>query len=390
MRIYLDHAATTPLAPVALEAMRPWLGGVAANPSSVHRSGQRARAAVESARERVAAAVNAAPGEIVFTSGATEADALGVIGTLRARGPEAALLVSPTEHAAVLRTAASEQRRGRRVHRLRTDAPERGAAPGEDALTEALAALDAPAGLVAVMHTNNETGDVADIPALAARAHEAGAAFLCDAVQAFGHEPLDVRSLGADLVALSSHKIGGPQGVGALWIRDGHDLEPLALGGAQERGRRAGTHPVAAIVGFGAAAEAADRSLAEVAAVCAARRDRLERLLLRIPGTHRNGGTVRGPKHLNVRFDGVDGEALLLALDAAGVEVSAGSACAAGSVEPSHVLTAMGASSEQARASVRFSTSATTSEEDVDVAAARVEETVLRLRRLDPAAAGPL
>lgn len=387
MRIYLDHAATTPLHPVALEAMRPWLGGVAANPSSVHRSGQRARAAVETAREQVAAAVNAAPGEIVFTSGATEADALGLVGTLHARPSGTGLIVSRTEHAAVLQVAALEEERGRPTRWL---PPARGAAPDPASLDAALRAAETPVGIVAVMHTNNETGDVADVPALAALAHDAGAAFLCDAVQAFGYEPLDVRSLGADLVALSSHKIGGPQGVGALWIRDGHEIEPLALGGAQERGRRAGTHAVAAIVGFGAAAAEASRSLAHRAGTASARRDRLEAALLRIPGVHRNGGSVRGPKHANVRVAGVDGESLLMALDATGVEASAGSACAAGSVEPSHVLTAMGLRPEEARASLRFSTAASVTGEEIDVAAARVEETVLRLRELGAPALGPL
>lgn len=384
-RIYLDHAATTPLLPAALDAMMPWLTATGANPSSVHRSGQRARAAVESAREQVAAALGAVPGEIVFTSGATEADALAILGTLRARGPAAALVSSATEHAAVRQLAQREARAGRRVVEL---PPGRGAAPLPEALVDELRRTEGPVGLVAVMHTNNETGDVAEVPALAEAAHQAGAAFLCDAVQAFGFAPLEVRALGADLVALSSHKIGGPQGVGALWIRDGHELEPVALGGAQERGRRAGTHAVAAIAGFGAAAERAADCLPATAAACAALRDRLQAALLRVPGTARNGAEPRGPKHVNVRFSGVDGESLLLALDAAGVEASAGSACAAGSVEPSHVLLAMGLSAEEAKASVRFSLSATTREDEVDAAATRIEQVVTRLRAVG--GGGPL
>jgi cysteine desulfurase len=388
VRIYLDHAATTPLASYAREAMEPWLAAdVAANPASVHRAGQRARAAVEGARERLAAALHAAPAEIVFTSGATEADALAVHGTLDALPADAALVVSSAEHAAVLQAAAREERRGRPVVRL---GPGAAGAPAPEALEAVLASLPGPVGLVAVMHTNNETGALADVAALAETARRHGAAFLCDAVQAFGYAELDVRALGVDLLTVSSHKIGGPQGAGALFVRDGQPLVPQLVGGAQERGRRAGTHAVAALVGFGAAAEAAAADVGERADRVAALRDRLEARLTAVPDVHRNGAGPRGPKHLNVRVDGVDGEALLMALDDAGVEVSAGSACAAGSVEPSHVLTAMGLTREQARASLRFSLAATTTEREIDVAAARVADVVARLRTLPDGALGPL
>lgn len=378
VRIYLDHAATTPLGASARSAMLPWLAeGVAANPSSVHRSGQRARAAVEAAREQLAAAIGAATAEIVFCSGATEADGLAVTGSLDAAGPDAALVVSAGEHAAVLAAAGREERRGRPVAYLPIG--ETGA-PSPDDLEATLAGLARPAALVAVMHTNNETGAVADVAGLAEVAHAHGAALLCDAVQAFGYAEVDVATLGADLVALSSHKIGGPQGVGALWIRDGHPIEPQALGGAQERGRRAGTHAVAAIVGFGAAAEEAVGLAADRAARTASLRDRLEEAVTGIDGVHRNGSGARGPKHANVRVAGVDGESLLIALDAAGVEISAGSACAAGSLEPSHVLMAMGLDRETARASVRFSLAPSLDAETIDVAAERFREVVERLR----------
>lgn len=378
MRIYLDHAATTPLSDAARVAMAPWWAdGVAANASSVHRSGQRARAAVEAARERVAAAIGAAPSELVFTSGATEADALAIRGTLDGAPPDAALVVSAAEHAAVVQVAAREERRGRPVVRL---APGPEGAPTPAQLDRALGELDRPAGLVAVMHTNNETGALADVPGLAQVAHAHGTALLCDAVQAFGYAEVDARRTGADLIALSSHKIGGPQGVGALWIRDGHPLVPHAVGGAQERGRRAGTQPVAVIVGFGAAAEEAGRDAAVRAVRTARLRDRLEARVLALPGVHRNGAGPRGPKHLNVRVEGVDGEALLIALDAVGVEVSAGSACSAGSLEPSHVLIAMGLGRDEARASLRFSLAPSLSEDQVDVAAERVAATLARLR----------
>lgn len=378
MSIYLDHAATTPLSETAHGAMMPWLNaGVAANPSSVHRSGQRARAALERAREQVAAAVGARSNEIVFLSGATEADAFAIRGTLDAAATDAALVVSSVEHAAVLAVASREEQRGRTVVRLPVGPA---GAPTPAALHEALSSLDRPAALVAVMHTNNESGALADIPRLADAAHAHGAALSCDAVQALGFAPLDVRALGADLVALSSHKIGGPQGVGALWIRDGHELVPQALGGEQERGRRAGTHAVAAIVGFGAAAEQVARDVDERARSTARLRDRLESQIVALPGVHRNGAGPRGPKHLSVRVDGVEAEELLIALDAAGIEISAGSACAAGSLEPSHVLMEMGLDRQAARSSVRFSLAPSMTDEEIDRAAERFGETVERLR----------
>jgi cysteine desulfurase len=378
MRIYLDHAATTPLCDAARVAMEPWwASGVAANASSVHRSGQRARAAVEAARERIAASIGAAPSELILTSGATEADALAILGTLEAAPGGTALVVSAAEHAAVVQVAAREERRGRTVVRL-DPGPE--GAPSPAQLDRALSRLERPAALVAVMHTNNETGVLADVAGLAEVAHAHGAALLCDAVQGFGYANLDVRRMGADLVALSSHKIGGPQGVGALWVRSGHELAPQAIGGAQERGRRAGTQPVAVIVGFGAAAEEAGRDVAARAERTAGLRDRLEAQLLAQPGVHRNGTGPRGPKHVNVRVEGVDGEALLIALDAAGVEASAGSACSAGSLEPSHVLIAMGLSRDQARASLRFSLAPSLSEAAIDAAAERFAGTLARLR----------
>ena len=378
MRIYLDHAATTPLSDTARGAMLPWLAdGVAANPSSVHRSGQRARAAVEAAREQLAAAIGAAPAEIVFCSGATEADGLAVAGTLDAAGPNAALVVSEGEHAAVLAAAAREERRGRRVAYLPIGTS---GAPTPEDLDATLARLDLPVALVAVMHTNNETGAVADVSGLAEVAHAHGAALLCDAVQAFGYAELTVAALGADLVALSSHKIGGPQGVGALWIRGGHAIEPQALGGAQERGRRAGTHAVAPIVGFGAAAEEVVAGVTDRAGRTASLRDRLEQQVMRIDGVRRNGSGPRGPKHANLQVAGVDGESLLIAIDAAGVEVSAGSACSAGSLEPSHVLMAMGLDREAARSSVRFSLAPSLDPATIDVAAERVRDVIARLR----------
>lgn len=377
-RIYLDHAATTPLAPEVLEAMLPWLGDAHANPASLHRSGQRARAAVEDAREQIAAAIGAHPSEIVFTSGATEADGLALRGAAALR-PGAAVAVGATEHAAVLSTARDLQRSG---HELVTVPPGPEGTVAPEGLERALASAQRPPAIVALMHTNNETGLVQDVPALAESAHRHGALFLCDAVQAFGFAPLDVAALGADLVALSSHKIYGPTGIGALWVRDGVELEPQQLGGQQERGLRAGTHHVPGIVGFGAAAERARERLVERAQRAGALRDRLEASLTALPGVRRNGTGPRGPKHLNVRFEGMDGESLLMALDGLGVEASAGSACAAGSLEPSHVLIDMGLDRASAKASVRFTTGEGLDEADIDAAAERVAKALERCRAL--------
>ncbi len=393
MKIYLDHAATSPVARLAREAAWPWLADdVAANPSSVHRSGQRARAAVDAARERIAAAAGALAAEVVFTSGATEAVALGLHGTLEAAPADAALVVGATEHMAVLAAAEREARRGRPV---RTVPPGPNGVPDAERLRAALDAIEGPVALVAVMHTNNETGGRADVAALADVAHAHGAAFLCDAAQGFGYAPLELHRHGIDLATISAHKIGGLPGVGALLVRDGRALVPQLRGGAQERGRRAGTHPVAMIVAFGAVAEGAAHDLEARSGRVAALRDRLEAAVTALPGVHRNGAEPRGPKHLNVRVDGVDGESLRLALDQAGVEVSAGSACAAGSVEPSHVLAALGLAPDAARASVRFSLGLPNGPEapdaldeaQVDEAARRFGTVVERLRALQAAEA---
>ena len=379
--MYLDHAATTPVAPEVIDAMVHALRETYGNAASVHREGQRARRAVEDARERVAWAVGARPRQVVFTSGATEADnhALRGVAALRA----GALVTSPLEHAAVRSTALALADAGRSVVWLEPDA--RGAIAPE-ALEAGLAALEGgPPALVALMLVNNETGVRSDVPALARVAHAAGALFACDAVQAFGFEPIDVGALGADLVALSAHKVRGPKGVGALIVREGLELPPLLYGGEQEGGRRPGTHDTPAIVGFGVAAERAARDAGPRAAAVAAARDAFEAAATEVPGVSVNGGEApRGPKHSNLRVEGVDGEALLLVLDDLGLRVSAGSACAAGSVEPSHVLLAMGLDAARARASVRFSFG-----EGIDAAEARAaaERFALGVERCRRAAA---
>ena len=367
--VYLDYAATTPLEPLVLEAMMPHLTDGFGNPSSLHAAGQRARRAVEEARERVAAAIGAFPQEIIFTSGATEADNHA----LRAfAGP---LLTSPLEHAAVLTTAKHLESS---VHKVSYVQPNHGGEVTSEAVREA---LQPDTELAALMLVNNETGVVTDIPAISDIVHEAGALLFCDAVQAFGTLDVNVRALEVDMLSLSGHKVYGPKGVGVLYVREGLTLPPFLLGGEQERGRRAGTLNVPAIVGMGAAAELAQARLEEDAVEIAANRDYLEAQLLKVGGVTVNGaGAPRGPKHLNISVAGVDGEALLMGLDRAGVLASAGSACAAGTLEPSHVLLAMGLSEERARSSVRFSLGRGLTREALDYAASSFAEVVERCR----------
>ena len=376
--IYLDHAATTPLDERVLEAMMPYLTTTSGNPASLHRAGRLARRGVEEARERVAAVLAVRPRQVTFTSGATEADNLAIRGAL-ARTP-GSLITSAVEHAAVLHSAQAAAAAGRTVTFLTPDAD--GAIP-VDSLEEALRHNQATGGtgLVALMHVNNETGVLTDVAAVAEAAHAFDVLYFCDAVQAAGMEEISLASTGVDLVALSGHKINGPKGVGVLARRDGVELEPLMVGGAQEAGVRPGTHAVSAIVGMGAALELAEERRVTERRRLASVQAELEAACLRVPGVQLNGaGSARGVRHSNFRVAGVDGEALLMALDDAGVYVSAGSACAAGSLEPSHVLMAMGLTAREAKASVRFSFGRDTSREDVAHAAERFASVVERCR----------
>jgi len=374
----LDRAATSLLRPEVREAMLPWFGAAGANASAVHGGGRAARRALEDARERVAAAVGAAPSEVVFTSGATEADQLALVGVGATR-PGAHLVVGRTEHPAVVRAAEQLEARGHPVTWL---------APGIDgrlAPDAVRGALRDDTLLVAAMAVNNETGARHDVAAIscAVREHAAGAArdhgtpahLLCDAVQALGVEPLHRDELDADLLVLSAHKAGGPQGIGALVLRAGVEFVPQAWGGSQERGRRAGTSPVALAVGFGVAAELAATSAERRGARVAAVRDRFEAAVLALPGVEPSlpPGTPRGPKHAHVVVPalGGDGETLLMNLDAEGVWASLGSACAAGSLEPSPVLLAMGWAPQRARSTIRFSFGDDHTEADAEEAARR-------------------
>src|SRR5262245_3662638 len=359
MRIYLDHNATAPLRPEARDAMLAFLGPPA-NPSSAHREGARARAAVDAARADVATLVGAAPGEIVFTSGATEANNLALRGALAAAGDTAALVTTAVEHASVLEPARAVA--GARLRVVGVDAEGR-------VSVDAVRAAAVGAALASVGLANGEVGTVAPLAEIAAALHPAGVLVHSDAAQAVGRIPVDVRRLGVDLLSLSSHKLGGPGGVGALWVRTGVRIGPLLLGGPQERGRRAGSENVAAIVGFGAAARVALRELPAAVGTARALTERLwEGLAAHVSGVVRNGpaNKPRLPNTLNVSFAGCAGESLVVLLDLAGIAASAGSACAAGAVEPSHVLLAMGRDATASRGGLRLSVGPSTTADEID------------------------
>jgi cysteine desulfurase len=374
-RVYLDHNATTPLDPRVLEAMLPFLREDFGNPSSLHWFGQRARAACEEARASVAALVGAEPAEIVFTASGSEADNMALRGVAaRAKPTRRAIAVSAVEHHAVLHTARALRDEGWPVQVL--PVTEQGSLD-----LDALAAqVDEATALVSVMLANNETGVLQPVPEVSRVARAAGALVHCDAVQAAGKAPIDVRALDVDLLTLSAHKLYGPKGIGCLWLRRGTPMAPLVRGGGQERNRRAGTENVAGIVGFGAAAALAKESLDAEAARVRLLRDRLEAKLLACAGAQRNGGEPRLPNTLSVSFAGAEAEGLLMALDLEGIAVSTGAACAAGGVEPSHVLRAMGFPAERVQSSLRLSLGRSTSEADVDRAAEVIAAVLERQR----------
>jgi cysteine desulfurase len=376
-RIYLDHNATTPLDPAVLEAMVAVLREDFGNPSSLHWFGQRARAALDGARGQVASLIGASPNEIVFTGSGTESDNLalrGVSGMTRA--PRLKVLYSGIEHHAIVNTAKALAEEGVPVHAIRVGAE------GLIDLDDLAARLDESVALVSVMLANNETGVIQPIAEVARRAHAQGALVHCDAVQAAGKIPIDVRALDVDLLTLSAHKLYGPKGAGALYVKRGTRMRSLIRGGSQEKNRRAGTENVAAIVGLGEAARLAAASLREESAREYALRDALEARLLEIPRTQRNGEGPRVPNTTNVSFDGIEAESLLMALDLAGVAVSTGAACAAGAIEPSHVLRAMGLPMPRIEGSLRFSVGRGTTADEIEEAVAKVAEAVTRQRAL--------
>ena len=374
----MDANATTPLLPEVVEAMRPFWTEAFGNASSIHHQGQQARAAVERARESVAGLIGCRAAEVVFTSGGTESDNLALFGTL---APGDHLIASSMEHSAVMQAAEALAGRGVEVSFL----PATAQGLVEPCALEA--ALRPNTRLVSVMLANNETGVIQPVRELADLTHAAGALFHADAVQAAGKLAIDVKALGCDLLSISGHKMYAPQGVGALFVRRNVRLRPIFFGGNHERGRRAGTENVAGIVGLGKAAELARVWLVSgEQQALAALRDRLEQgILAQVEEAGVNGaGAPRVANTSNLVFDHVEAEALVIALDLKGLAVSGGSACQSGSTEPSHVLLAMGLSVARARASVRFSLSRLTTEDDVDAALALVPAAVERLRQLSP------
>ena len=351
-RIYLDHSATTPVDPRVAEAMTRSLTQNFGNPSSVHGFGQQARAAVDRARREVAALINAKPNEIIFTSGGTEGNNLAIRGICEVAAAHGRHIVtSAIEHPSVRGVCSALEQRGWEVTRL--PVYDNGIVRVEDVRD----ALRPDTVLVTVMLANNEIGTIQPIAAIAAIAHEHGALMHTDAVQSTAKIPVDVRALGIDLLTLSAHKFNGPKGAGALWIKRGTRMLPILTGGKHERNRRAGTENVPAIVGLGVAARLAAQKLASEAVRVAALRDRLEQgIVASVPGTMINGDLrQRVPNTTNISFDRVEAESLLIALDLEGIAVSTGSACSSGTLEPSHVLRAMGFSAHRTQNSLRFS-----------------------------------
>ena len=380
VRIYLDYNATAPVLPEVADEVVRALREEIGNPSSVHAFGQRAKACLDEARHAVAALLSAEPGEIVFTAGGTEADNLALRGAADAMAPgdRRRIVTSGIEHEAVLTTLKALERQGWTVVTLNVG--ERGI------LTPAAleAAMTRDTALVSVMHANNEVGTIQPVAELAAIARRHGALFHTDAVQSVGKIPVSVRSLGVDLLSLSAHKFGGPKGAGALWIRRGVRLVTQMSGGRQERNRRAGTENVAAIAGLGVAARIARTRLPTYESEVRPLRDRLEEgVLANVPGTAVNGDReLRVPNTTNLSFDGLEAESLLIALDLDGVAVSTGSACSSGSLEPSHVLRAMGHSNARSRNSLRFSLGTSTTAADVDYVVEILPRLVTKLRGL--------
>ncbi|HEY7404563.1 MAG TPA: cysteine desulfurase family protein [Candidatus Angelobacter sp.] len=378
-RVYLDNNATTPVLPEVFEAMRPFYLEQFGNASSIHHFGQHARAAVEKARAAVAALLNARPAEIVFTSGGTEADNLGIFGLVQ-RGDH--VITSSIEHSAVMNSCKRLEQMGCEV----TFVPVNSRSEIDPA--DVRAALRPNTRLISIMMANNETGVIQPVEEIGRVAEEADVFFHTDAVQAAGKVSIDVQKIRCDALTISGHKIHAPQGTGALFIRKGTLIQPQMYGGSHERQRRAGTENLPGIVGLGKAAEIAKQWLADTsAAEMAAMRDRLQDAVLSaMDDVGVNGlGASRVPNTTNFWFDHVEGEALVIALDLKGLAVSSGAACSSGAIEPSHVLLAMGLPHQRARASIRVSLGKQTTPEDIDFAAKVIPETVARLREISPA-----
>lgn len=379
-KIYLDNAATTALSPKVLEAMMPYLTTVYGNPSSVHAFGQEAKKGLDAARDQVAAALNCTIGEIIFTGCGTESDNTAILGVAEKYNNKGKhIITSSVEHHAVLHTCEHLQKQGYEVTYLPVDEY------GRVTVEQVREAIREDTILVTIMFANNEVGTIMPIPEIAAVCHEKGVLFHTDAVQAIGHVPVDVKGMGIDLLSLSAHKFHGPKGVGALYCRKGIKLPSYIMGGAQEKGRRAGTENVAGIVGLGTAIKLACDNLPENAAKMTILRDRLMRGLAEIPEVKLNGHpTERLPNNVNYSMKYIEGESILLKLDLSGIAASSGSACTSGSLDPSHVLLAMGLPHEIAHGSVRLTLGDDTTQEDIDYTIEQLKEIVAYLRAMSP------
>ena len=378
-RVYFDNNATTPVLPEVLEAMRPYFSERFGNASSIHHHGQETRAAVERARESVAALLGCRASEVVFTSGGTEADNLAIFGVVK---PGDHLITSTIEHHAVLNSGKRLEEMGCEVTYVPVDG--RGLIDPQDVRR----ALRPNTRLITIMMANNETGVLQPVEEIGRIAAEADVNFHTDAVQAAGKVPLDVKRIGCDLLSISGHKMHAPQGIGALYVKKGTQLQPLLYGGSHERSRRAGTENVPAIVALKKAAEIAlrgfsDGSVQQIVEL----RNRLQAGVLEVVNSADVNGreAQRVPNTANIFFDYIEGEALVIALDLKGLAVSTGAACSSGAIEPSHVLTAMGLRPERARASIRFSLGKQNTAEEVELALALIPQAVARLRELSPA-----
>ena len=379
--VYADNAATTKLSPAVLEAMMPYLTEEYGNPSSLYRFGNHAKRAIEQARKEVADVLGAEPFEILFTGGGTEADnwVKEIMRSLKARGKNH-FITSAVEHHALLHSAQRLQKEGFEVTFIPVDRE------GRIDPEQIRAAIRPETGLVSIMFANNEIGTIYPIQEIGAICRQAGVLFHTDAVQAAGHLPINVKEMNIDLLSLSAHKFHGPKGVGAFYCRRGIPLPSLIDGGAQERGKRAGTENVAGIVGLGAALRLANEEMSEASARVSAMRDRLiDGILQTVPMCRLNGPRHnRLPGNCNISFLGIEGESLLLRLDLAGIAASSGSACASSSLDPSHVLLAIGLPHEVAHGSVRLSLSDYNTEEDVDYILEKLPEIVSTLRSMSP------
>ena len=379
--VYADNAATTQMSRAAIDAMLPYMETVYGNPSSLHSVGQQAAEALQNARERIAACLNASPREIYFTSGGSEADNQAILSAARlgARKGKKHIISTAFEHHAVLHTLKKLEKEGFEIELLSVGAI------GTITAQQVKSALRADTCLVTVMYANNEIGSILPIAEIGEVCREAGVLFHTDAVQAAGHVPIDVQAQHIDMLSLSAHKFHGPKGIGVLYARQGVPLTSLIEGGAQERGKRAGTENLPAIMGMAAALEDACAHIDENARKVSALRDRLIAGLSKIPHSALNGDPVnRLPGNVSFCFEGIEGESLLLLLDAKGICASSGSACTSGSLDPSHVLLAIGRPHEVAHGSLRLSLCEWNTDEDVDRILAAVPEVVAYLREMSP------